>query len=239
MILRTFVFLSLFLTFAFAGSPLIFEPEILPLGEINQGESRRIVLKGKNLQAKDISLETVMSLNTGAENFKYPQTLKAGQSFTIEFDLNTAYKEGIFSQIIVLVDSTGKSYTTQVDGVIKAPILFSEKMFDLGYYSASEFREWTFYVWNPDKEKLDLKLSKESSAVFTLKSEPVMLNVVEADNIKEGGDTPGLRMTLRLKKSLERDKAHPQMNSIRHIVSFQSKKYPKATPEVLIIGYWK
>ncbi len=237
MIFRTLLFLTLLAAVLPAQSLLVFEPEVLSLDTLEQGEVKHVTLNGKNTGKSDIILENVMSLNTGAENFKYPKTLKAGKPFTVEFDLNTAEKEGIFSQIIVLVDSSGKPNTAQIEGVVKPAVLFSEKIFDLGYYAASEFREWTFYVWNPDREKFDFTLTKESAASFTLKAEPVMLDVREPGNIKTGGNTPGFKITLRLKKSLSRE--NQKLNSIRHIVGFQSKKYPKANLEALIVGYWK
>ncbi|MDR1760063.1 MAG: DUF1573 domain-containing protein [Fibrobacter sp.] len=237
MIFRTLFFLASLAAVLSAQSPLVFEPEVLSLGTLEQGEIKHVALHGKNTGKADMVLESVMSLNTGAENFKYPAILPAGKAFTVEFDLNTAEKEGVFSQMIVLIDSSGKPNTAQVDGVVKAPVLFSEKIFDLGYYSASEFREWTFYVWNPDRQKFDFNLARESSEYFTLKAEPAMLDIREPDNIKAGGNTPGFKITLRLKKSLTRE--NQEMHSIRHIVKFQSKKYPKANPEALIVGYWK
>ena len=39
-------------------------------------------------------------------------------------------------------------------------------------------------------------------------------------------------------KGLTREGWELKQKSIRKIVSFKSKKYPKATPEVLIVGYW-
>ena len=58
------------------------------------------------------------------------------------------------------------------------------------------------------------------------------------DEIKEGGTVPGLKVTL-LTKGLKREGWELKQKSIRKVVSFKSKKFPKATPEVLVVGYWK
>ena len=58
------------------------------------------------------------------------------------------------------------------------------------------------------------------------------------DEIKEGGTVPGLKVTLTT-KGLKREGWELKQKSIRKVVSFKSKKYPKATPEVLVVGYWK
>jgi hypothetical protein len=71
-----------------------------------------------------------------------------------------------------------------------------------------------------------------------MSAKPVMLNVDKFDQIKEGGKVPGLKITLST-KGLSREGWELKQQSIRKIVSFKSKKYPKATPDVLIVGFWK
>ena len=110
-------------------------------------------------------------------------------------------------------------------------------MFDAGYYSAGEKREWTFYVWCTDLKTLpDLSLSSEASE-FSAKIQKVSLDVSNFDSIQEKGNVPGLKITLST-RGLVRDPKSKQ-KSLSKIVSFSSRKFPAATPEVLIIGYWK
>ena len=83
-----------------------------------------------------------------------------------------------------------------------------------------------------------MTLDPESAKQFKMSAKPVMLNVDKLDKIKEGGKVPGLKVTLST-NGLSREGWELKQKSIRKIVSFKSKKYPKATPEVLIVGYWK
>ena len=54
--------------------------------------------------------------------------------------------------------------------------------------------------------------------------------------IQEGGKVPGQKITLKTKGLVKDPKL--KQKSLSKIVSFKSQKHPKATPEVLIIGYW-
>lgn len=216
-----------------------FVPEPYPLGVVQQGEVKHIILKGANTTAKDIVLESVMSQNAGASGYKYPAVIKANSTVTIEFDLNTAYLEGSFSHVVVLIDTAGKPYTTMVEGEVLTPLFFSEKMFDAGYYKAGETREWTFYVWSSDKKtRPALELASEAKQAFTASYKQVMLKIDKLDDIKEGGKVPALKVTLKT-KGIPRQGLAEKQKSLRHIVAFKSPVYPKATPEVLIVGYWK
>ena len=220
-------------------SPIRFVPEPYPLGVVEQGEVKHIVLKGANTTAKDIVLESVMSQNAGGSGYKYPPVIKANSAVTIEFDLNTANLEGSFNHVVVLIDTAGKPYTTTVEGEVLTPLFFSEKMFDAGYYKAGETREWTFYVWSSDKKtRPAIELAPEEKKSFTTSYKRVMLNIDKLDDIKEGGKVPALQVTLKT-KGIPRQGLAEKQKSLRHIVAFKSPAHPKATPEVLIVGYWK
>ena len=228
-----------FSTAAFADETIRFVPENYPIGVLNQGDVKHIVLTGANTTGKEIVLENVFGQGNGMSNFKFPSKIPAKGTVTIEFDLNTAEMEGQIKPVVVLVDTTGKPYTANMDGIVKVPFFFGEKLFDAGYYAPGEKREWTFYVWETDKKaRPDLTLDSESAKQFAMSAKPVMLNVDKLDQIKEGGKVPGLKITLST-KGLTREGWELKQKSIRKIVSFKSKKYPKATPEVLIVGYWK
>jgi len=223
----------------FAEGALQFVPDPYQLGEMQQGEVRHVVLRGANVTNKEIPLETVMSQGTGVENLKFPTTIGANKTITIELDLNSAYKEGPFNQTIVLIGKEGTHYTTSLEGVVHAPVFFSEKMFDAGFYSKGETREWTFYAWNTDKiTPLELSLDSLASPEFSASFKSVKLNIEKLDQIKEGGKVPGLKITLKT-KGLDRSKTPATQKSLNRIVGFKSKHNPKATPEVLIVGYWK
>ena len=224
---------------SFADEAIRFVPENYPIGVLNQGDTKHIVLQGANITDKEIVLENVFGQGNGMSNFKYPSKIPAKGTVKIEFDFNSAEMEGQIKPVVVLVDTTGKPYLANMDGIVKVPFIFGEKLFDTGYYAKGEKREWTFYVWGTDKkERPDLTLAPESAKQFSMSAKPVMLNVDKFDQIKEGGKVPGLKITLST-KGLSREGWELKQQSIRKIVSFKSKKYPKATPDVLIVGFWK
>lgn len=228
--------LLLVLVSATAQTPSVlqFSPPVTVLDTLQQGESKHVVLQGKNTSSSPITLETVLSQNSGPENFKFPQKIAPGQTFQVEYTLPTAYIEGDYTHTIVLIEPNGTPHLTYVTGHVKAPIWFSEKIHDLGYYTPGATVQWTFYAWNPQQKKLALTLSPESASEFTAQITPVQLHTESLDNIREGGKVPGLKITLK-PKSLQKNAG----KSIRKLVSFQSKTFPQATPEVLVIGYWK
>ena len=222
---------------AFAVESIAFVSQ--SFGEVNQGDVKHVVLKGANISGKDIHLETVMCQGTGCSNFNFPATISNNNGAIIEFDMDFSDKEGPTSAVVILVGTDGKTYTASIDGVVKAPFFFNEKMFDAGYYAAGEKREWTFYVWDTDKkERPDLTLSEESAKDFSIKTKNVKVKVDENGKVTEGGKIPALKITLNT-VGLSREGWELKQKSIRKIVSFKSKKFPKATPEVLIIGFWK
>ena len=224
---------------SFADEAIRFVPENYPIGVLNQGDTKHIVLQGANITDKEIVLENVFGQGNGMSNFKYPNKIPAKGTVKIEFDFNSAEMEGQIKPVVVLVDTTGKPYLANMDGIVKVPFIFGEKLFDTGYYAKGEKREWTFYVWGTDKkERPDLTLAPESAKQFSMSAKPVMLNVDKFDQIKEGGKVPGLKITLST-KGLSREGWELKQQSIRKIVSFKIKKYPKATPDVLIVGFWK
>jgi len=226
--------LSAFAQKAAPPSPFVFDKEIAPLGTLQQGSQHHVSLRGKNTSKQTIALENVISQNSGPEKFKFPKSIAPGQSFVIEYNLNTAYMDGPFTHSIVLIGTDGTPYVTYAEGTVIAPIWFNEKIFDLGYYTAGNNNEWTFYAWNPNRKPLELSLSTESAKEFSATIEKVQLDTENIDNVKEGGPTPGLKITLKVKNI-----GKPSGKSIRKIVSFQSSTYPQATPEVLVVGYWK
>ena len=226
-------------TLAFADDVIRFVPDPYPIGYADQGDVRHIVIKGANVSAKEITLENVIGQGIGMSNFKYPTKIAPNAPVTIEFDMDFAGMDGQINPVVVMIDNQGTPYTAQLDGYVKAPIFFGEKMFDAGFYAPNEKREWTFYVWGTDKKsRPDLALDENAQKEFSLKTKNVMLNVDKMDQIKEGGKVPGLKVTLST-KGLSRTGWELKQKSLRKIVGFKSKKFPKATPEVLIVGYWK
>ena len=224
---------------AFADDAIKFVPEPYPISYADQGDVKHIVIKGANVTNKEIVLENVIGQGIGMSNFKYPKKIAPNAAVTVEFDMDFAGMDGQINPVVVMVGTDGKPYTATLDGFVKAPIFFGEKLFDAGYYAAGEKREWTFYVWETEKKaRPDLTLDSASRREFSIKTKPVMLNVDKLDQIKEGGKVPGLKVTLST-KGLLREGWELKQKSLRKIVGFKSKKYPKATPEVLIVGYWK
>ena len=226
-------------TSALADDVIRFVPDPYPIGYADQGDVKHIVIKGANVTNKEITLENVIGQGVGMSNFKYPQKIAPNAPVTIEFDMDFAGMDGQINPVVVMIDNQGTPYAAQLDGYVKAPIFFGEKMFDAGYYAPNEKREWTFYVWGTDKkERPDLTLDESAAKEFKLKTKNVMLNVDDMGKIKEGGKVPGLKLTLST-AGLSRTGWELKQKSIRKIVGFKSKKFPKATPEVLIVGYWK
>lgn len=224
---------------SFAEDAIRFVPDVYPIGFVEQGATKHIVLKGANVSGKDIVLENAFGQGVGMSNFKYPTKIAKNSPITIEFDIDFSEMDGQISPVIVMVGTDGKPYTAKLDGYVVAPFFFGEKLFDTGYYKAGEKREWTFYVWeNNKKDRPDLELDSLSRREFSMKSKNVMLNVDKLDQIKEGGTVPGVKITLTT-NGLLREGWELKQQSIRKIVGFKSKKYPRATPEVLIVGFWK
>lgn len=222
-----------------ADDVIRFVPDPYPIGYADQGDVKHIVIKGANVTNKEIILENVIGQGVGMSNFKYPQKIAPNAPVTIEFDMDFAGMDGQINPVVVIIDNQGTPYAAQLDGYVKNPIFFGEKLFDAGYYAPNEKREWTFYVWGTDKkERPDLALDENAAKEFKIKTKNVMLNVDKVDQIKEGGKVPGIKVTLST-TGLTRTDWELKQKSIRKIVGFKSKKFPKATPEVLVVGYWK
>jgi hypothetical protein len=239
------IFKSLFVAaFAFSATAMAddvirFVPDPYPIGYADQGDVKHIVIKGANVTNKEITLENVIGQGIGMSNFKYPQKIAPNAPVTIEFDMDFSGMDGQINPVVVMIDNQGTPYAAQLDGYVKNPIFFGEKLFDAGYYAPNEKREWTFYVWGTDKkERPDLALDENAAKEFKIKIKNVMLNVDKVDQIKEGGKVPGIKVTLST-AGLTRTGWELKQKSIRKIVGFKSKKFPKATPEVLVVGYWK
>lgn len=237
--IRASIFAAALSSAAFAVDPIVFTPAVYPIGEVNQGDVKHIVLKGANVSGKSIDLENVMCQGNGCSNFKYPATIANNNAVVVEFDMDFSEMEGPISPTVVLVGTDGKPYTAALEGSVKAPFFFNEKMFDAGYYAPGESRSWTFYVWETDKKnRPDLVLSEESGKDFSIKTKNVKVKVDENGKVTEGGKIPALKITLST-AGLTREGWEKNQRSIRKFVSFKSQKYPKATPEVLVIGFWK
>ena len=98
-------------------------------------------------------------------------------------------------------------------------MFFNEKMFDAGYYSAGESREWTFDAWSADR-KTQIALAPgffrgQFSAAFKLVKSTVGVN----GSVKEGGKVPGLKVTLRT-AGIDRSKTPKNRKIISRVVPF-------------------
>jgi len=213
-----------------------FEFEPVDLGVLQQGVKKDVEIRGKNISSQTIELENVFNQMSGGENFIYPKTIAAGQNFKINFTLNTAYMEGDFSHNIVLVDTSGAAFVAPVLGSVENPIVFSERILDLGYYKKSAKKTWVFYAWNAENKPLKFKLSAASQKEFKAEFSNVKLDVRDFENIKEGGTTPGLKISLSV---IELEPSPNKQKSVRKIVSFICENFPNATPELLVTGYWE
>lgn len=216
------------------SSPFEFEP--VNLGVLQQGIKRNVEIKGKNISSQAIELESVFNQMTGGENFIYPKKIESGQNFKINFTLNTAYMEGSFWHNIVLVDTAGTAWVALVQGTVENPVIFNERILDLGYYKSGAKKTWIFYAWNAENKLLKLKLASGSQKEFKAEFSNVKLDVRDFENIREGGTTPGVKVTLSV-AGLESPKN--TQRSIRKIVSFVCENFPNSTPELLVTGYWE
>ena len=131
---------------AFADEAIRFVPDVYPIGVVNQGEQKHIVLQGANTTGAEIALENVFGQGIGMSNFKFPQKIAPNATVSIEFDMDFSGMDGKIEPVVVLVAEGGKPYTANLSGLVKAPVFFGEKLFDAGFYKAGEKREWTFYV---------------------------------------------------------------------------------------------
>jgi len=226
-------FVCLTVNNAFANT-FVFEP--VDLGVLQQGIKKDVEIKGKNVSSQTIEVESVYNLMTGGENFVYPKRITPGQNFKINFTLNTAYMEGNFEHKIVLVDTSGQPWVALVRGSVENPIVFSERILDLGFYKKGNKKNWSFYVWNPKNKPLKFKLAPQSQKEFKAEFSNVKLDVRDFENLKEGGTTPAIKINLSVTE-LEYPKNNQK--SIRRIVSFICEDFPNATPELLVTGYWE
>jgi len=240
---RQFFFLLFFCIAAFsmqnteqAAKRKSFELETVNLGILQQGIRKNVEINGKNISSQTIELENVFNQMVGGEDFIYPKKIAAGQNFKISFTLNTAYIEGDFFHNIVLVDTSGFAWTASVHGHVENPIVFSERILDLGYYKNGVKKTWVFYAWSTENKPLRFRLSPSSQKEFKAEFSNVKLDVKDFENIKEGGTTPGVKIRLSV-INLETPKN--KQKSIRKIVSFICDDFPNATPELLVTGYWE
>jgi hypothetical protein len=237
--ISSFLLLLVFAAFAMQSTGKevnIFTFELVDLGILQQGIKKNVEIKGKNISSRSIELENVFDQMTGGENFIYPKKINPGQSFKINFTLSTAYMEGDFMHNIILVDTSGTPYIATISGKVENPIVFSERYLDLGFYKKGMQKKWKFYVWNPDKKPLKLKLKPDMQKEFRAEFKEVKLDVSDFENIKDGGSTPAIEVILSV-VDLERLKNSGR--SIRKIVSFICENFPNATPELQVTGYWE
>ena len=142
----TSILVAALATSALADDVIRFVPDPYPIGFADQGDVKHIVIKGANVTNKEIVLENVIGQGVGMSNFKYPQKIAPNAPVTIEFDMDFAGMDGQINPVVVIIDNQGTPYPAQLDGYVKNPIFFGEKMFDAGFYAPNEKREWTFYV---------------------------------------------------------------------------------------------
>ncbi|MDR2581567.1 MAG: hypothetical protein LBC85_11330 [Fibromonadaceae bacterium] len=231
-----FKYFSLIVLAAISVVAAVFEFEAVDLGLLQQGIKKPVEIKGKNISSRTIEVESVFNQMVGGEDFSYPKRIAPKQEFKINFTLNTSYMEGAFSHNIILVDTSGTPYIAMVKGSVENPFVFSERILDLGFYKKGNKKTWTFYVWNAENKPLKLKLKPESQKEFKAEFSNVKLDVRDFENIKEGGNTPGIKVSLSVS---ELEPPKNTQRSIRRIVSFTCENFPNATPELLVTGYWE
>lgn len=234
--IRYVLFFAFLWTSAFSAESLQFEP--LHLGVISQGDPVPVLLQGKSLLTKPLEIEQVLSQNVGPKDFEFATVLQPGRTFQVRYQLDTRGMQGAFSHRIILVEKNGTPHVAEVSGVVEAPILFSKGILDVGYQPDVKSQEWIVYAWAKNGKALQLELEKSLQGEYSLTTQIVQLDVRNVEKIKEGGTTPGLKLVL---KPLKMSQAPEGKNgkSIRKSVDFVSPQFPKATPELLLIGYWK
>jgi hypothetical protein len=207
----------------------------LQLDTLQQGDTVSVALSGRNL-GDTLRIEQALSQNVGPFAFEFPRVILPKQDFEVRYKLGTAGMSGPFAHSIVLVPPRGQGApeVATVHGVVAEPLLTSQGILDMGYYSEGQAVSWNFYVYARNGKPFDLALAPESAGEFSAQFKAVKLDTRDFDHITENGSTPGYKVTLSVKK-IKRD----PYKSIRRIVSFVSKTYPKATPEVMVAGYWK
>ena len=107
---------------------------------------------------------------------------------------------------------------------------FSTPQIDLGYVAEDEEKTFEVYAWS--KMNPQANLSIENPQGLSIQIKPITLDVSDPENIKEGGPTQGYKINLTYR-------AIDLKKSIRKLVSFTSKEFPNAHPEIHLIGYKK
>jgi hypothetical protein len=223
------------ITLAPAIAQVQFTPQTIQLGELSQGETRKVQFTAQNTGSQPLQIETIMSQNIGSSEFSYPQTVAPGQSFTVHFSFTSAYLSGEILHRIILVQTDGSAHVLPMTANIIEPVLLYSPVNDIGYYQQNQERTVSIYAWAHNKQKFNLAADSLPAGVQA-KIAPVSLNIQKGDaglQITENGSTPGYRITLQVKNPARTSK------SIRLLIPFTSSNYPLATPEVQIIGYWQ
>jgi len=215
------------------GTELEFTPVETKLGTMMQGETRTVVLQGKNVSDKTVKIEIGMSQNIGSENFEFPKSIKPGEEFKVKFDFSSAFLVGSFMHNIILSTPEGTNYLAHLSGSVTTPVSFSTPLLDLGYYTAGQSAELKTYAWSPLGKAFKLTLNPERAKEWKVSFKEVKLDTKDPQNVKPGGSTPGWEITL-VPQNLSK-----KSQSIRELIDFQTDTWPGATPEVRVIGYWK
>ena len=113
-LITSVVISSFVVSAAFADDAIRFVPETYPIGYVNQGDVKHIVLKGANVSGKDINLENAFGQGIGMTNFKYPTKIAKNSPVKIEFDIDFSEMEGQINPVIVMVGTDGKPYTAKI-----------------------------------------------------------------------------------------------------------------------------
>jgi hypothetical protein len=218
----------------YATEVLELSPKTANLGKMKQGDTKQLQIKIKNTSTATVVLDLVLSQNIGSSNFKYPESLAAGQSGVLNFDFSSAFLEGAFTHNIIVV-ANNVNHIAQINGAVENPIQFSNRVIDLGFVGADGKAESeAFYIW-PEDQKKEFEIMPASTNNPALKFivTKVKLDISNPTEIVEGGKTWGYKVLVKA------DGLKKKSKSIRELIGFVSPQYPKATPEAQLVGYWK
>jgi hypothetical protein len=220
--------LSLCVSIAFAK--INFDPAVIDLGTLIQGQTKTIKVKITNTSDSIIEITDSIAQGTGPKDLKVSQSLGPKQSGELEFTYNSEWVRGAIYENISIIDQEDSIHSLIVQGLVKETFLFSNPQIDLGFVAEGEEKKIVVYAWSIIKPQAGLNI--QNAQGLLIKITPTTLDISNPEKIIEGGSVKGYKINLTYK-------ATGLKKSIRKLIAFSSGEFPMAHPEIHLIGYKK
>ena len=203
-----------------------------------QGEIKEFKFTGKNLSKDMITIEQVIAQGIGPQNIVHPKQVLPGASFDWSFKYNSSYLKGKTKENLTFIIGDEELYSVEIKGEVTMPVLLYPMQIDVGYLEGNDLTKEIFALSsNPTNEKISLRKKYPGVEIsFT----PTKISQKEDQLVEDPNGQPGFKITLKLDgKELIKSVDQKKRKSLSQLVEFQSSNFPKATPEIQLIGYKK